>query len=240
MGCNDPQDPFRMKNKAIIYISGIDGCGKTTQATQLVDTMQTRGANVEYQWLRWEPSIVNALKALKKLMGKNTKSSSKAMESNEKAENKWHAFKQRLMRSNLFRKLWLKYASNDYFKAYNKASRYWNSDIIIMDRYIFDFLADQSINFNVSTDEMNSMFEKSKIARMHKPDINIIIDIPAETGFKRKMDGTSLSHLRQREAIYSSLRGENVFHVDGHLRVDEIQQCIQKLISEKVDIYNGE
>ena len=103
MGCNDPEYSFRMKNQIIIYISGIDGCGKTTQASQLVDKMKTGGINVEYQWLRWEPSIVNALKALKRLMGKNTKSSSKGIETNERADNKWHAFKQRLMRSRLFK-----------------------------------------------------------------------------------------------------------------------------------------
>ena len=107
-----------------------------------------------------------------------------------------------------------------------------------MDRYIFDFLADQSINFNVSTNKMDAMLDASKISNMHKPDLNIIIDITAETGFERKMDGTSLSHLRQRETIYSGFKGNNVYHVDGHLPIEARQKRIQKLVSEKVDI-NG-
>ncbi|MDH5570637.1 MAG: hypothetical protein OEY89_02665, partial [Gammaproteobacteria bacterium] len=164
----------------IIYISGIDGCGKTTQATQLVKQLSDKNVSVEYQWLRWEPSVVNALKLLKKLMGKNTKSSKKAVESNERAESKWDDLKQRLMKSTIFRKIWLRYAANDYFRSYNNAIKKWDSDVIIMDRYVFDFFVDQSINFDLTIDEMKNIFEKTKISKLHQPDFNIIIDIPAE------------------------------------------------------------
>jgi len=220
----------------IIYISGIDGCGKTTQATHLVNKLKENGISVEYQWLRWEPSIVNSLKVIKKLLGKNTKSSKKAVATNEKADSKWSSLKYRLMKSAAFRKLWLTYASNDYFKAYKKAIQNWNSDVVIMDRYIFDFLVDQSINFNIPVDKANTLFKKTKISKMHNPDFNIIIDITAETGFKRKMDGTSTLYLEQRAPIYSNFKNDNVLHIDGTKEITDIQEIIYNWINEQMEL----
>jgi len=223
-----------MKQKIIIYLSGIDGCGKTTQATNLVETLKSQGISAEYQWLRWEPSIVNTLKFIKKLLGKNARQSSKAAATNEKADSKWDDIKKRLMKSRIFRYFWLKYATNDYYRAYQKAIKQWQSDIIIMDRYIYDFTVDQSINFNLSIEEMNKVLSDSKVSRMHKPDHNIIINIPAEVGYKRKMDGTSVIYLQQREKLYNNMSGSNVLHIDGTTGIDDIQRAIYNWVIPRV------
>ena len=218
----------------IIYISGIDGCGKTTQAEHLVETLKQQGLSVEYQWLRWEPSIVNSLKLIKNLLGKNAKQTDKAAATNEKADSKWKNIKKQLMKSRIFSYIWLKYASMDYYRAYKKAVKYWNADIIIMDRYIFDFTVDQSINFKLDIDDMNFALAHSKISKMHKPDLNIIINIPAEVGYKRKMDGTSVSYLQEREKIYSSMQGENVLHLDGTTSIEDIQKAIYDWVTPRI------
>jgi thymidylate kinase len=223
-----------MNQSVIIYISGIDGCGKTTQASKLVDSLKKDGYSVDYQWLRWEPSIVNTLKFIKKLLGKNAKQSTKAAAINEKADNRWHNIKKKLMKSKIFRFLWLKYACNDYYRAYKKAIKNWNSEIIIMDRYIFDFIVDQAINFNLSAQEMQDNLDISRISRMHRPEHNIIIDIPAEVGYKRKMDGTSVSYLEQRESLYSSFSGKNVLHIDGTTNIEDIQAMIYNWVSPRL------
>lgn len=223
-----------MKQKTIIYLSGIDGCGKTTQAMKLVETLKNQGLSIEYQWLRWEPSIVNGLKLIKKLLGKNSRQSSKAAATNEKADSKWDNIKKSLMKSRLFRYFWLKYASNDYYRAYKKAIKNWQADIIIMDRYIFDFTVDQSINFNLNLDEMIKVFSNSKISIMHNPDFSIIINIPAEIGYKRKMDGTSISYLKQREKLYNAIQGDNVLHIDGTTSIEDIQTSIYNWINPRI------
>jgi len=225
-----------MKSQTIIYISGIDGCGKTTQASQLLEKLQQKGINAEYQWLRWEPSLVHVLKMLKKLLGKSEKLTNRSIKNNEKAEGKWHTLKQQLMKYKLPRHIWLTYASHDYYRAYKKASRNWNAEVIVMDRYIFDFVADQSINFNQTTEQMRQTLEQTIISRMQQPVFNIIIDISAETGFKRKMDGTSLMHLEQREGLYRELTGKNVMHVDGNTTISEIQNDIYDWVCTKTRI----
>jgi len=226
-----------MKKQIIVYISGIDGCGKTTQANHLLEKLQQNGINAEYQWLRWEPSLVNLLKVFKKLLGKNEKHSGESIKQNEKAEGNWHRLKQRLMRFSIVRYLWLKYASHDYFRAYKKASRTWNSEVIVMDRYIFDFVADQSINFNQTAEQMSHTLRQTKISHMQQPLFNIIIDISANTGFERKMDGTSLLHLEQREGIYKELTGDNVLHIDGNTTITEIQDKIYEWVCNKTRIF---
>jgi len=102
-----------MNKQMIIYISGIDGCGKTTQANHLLEKLQDKGIDVEYQWLRWEPSLVNVLKFLKRLLGKSEKLTNKSIKTNEKAESSWHCLKQKLMKFKFSRRLWLSYASYD-------------------------------------------------------------------------------------------------------------------------------
>ena len=218
----------------LIYISGIDGCGKTTQATHLVKQLQQQGLSVEYQWLRWEPSIVHILKIIKKLLGKNAKQSKQAAENNEKADSKWSNIKKQLLRSRLFRYVWLKYASMDYYHAYKKAIKRWDADIIIIDRYLFDFTVDQSINFKLDINDMDTTLTRSIIAKMHKPDHNIIINIPAEVGYKRKMDGTSVSYLQEREKLYSSMKGDNVLHINGTSSIEDIQKAIDEWVTPRI------
>ena len=215
----------------IIYISGIDGCGKTTQATHLVETLKKQGVSAEYQWLRWEPSIVNVLKFIKNLLGKNASQTDKAAATNERADSRWSDIKNKLMKSRIFRYLWLKYASIDYYRSYKKAVKYWKADVIVMDRYIFDFTVDQSINFKLNINEMNEVLSHSKVSKMHRPDQNIIINIPAEVGYKRKMDGTSISYLQEREKLYSDMHGDNVLHIDGTTSIEDIQRAIYNWVN---------
>ena len=221
----------------IIYISGIDGCGKTTQAKRLVEHLRTNGIDAEYQWLRWEPSVAKTLMALKKMFGKKRRAiTTRDIKSNEQADNRWHRFKQQLMKSGLFRHFWLYYASNDYYKTYMHAQEHWHSEVVIMDRYIFDFIVDQSINFGVSAGEMVAQFNKTKLSDMHHPDYNVIIDVPAETGFTRKMDGTSLPHLKQREHLYKHHTGDNILHIDGLKPILDIHEQIYGWVTKKMEI----
>ncbi|MDH5570501.1 MAG: hypothetical protein OEY89_01975, partial [Gammaproteobacteria bacterium] len=60
--------------------------------------------------------------------------------------------------------------------------------------------------------------------------------IPAETGFQRKMDGTSLTYLEQREYKYREMEGDNVLHLDGTREISEIQIEIQNWINDRAEL----
>lgn len=223
----------------IIYISGIDGCGKTTQATLLKDYLEKKGHSVEYQWLRWEPSIVPAIKKLKKLVSRNKPENQditgcdylKTAENSDHA--KWSKLKKRLFNSWLFRKLWMYYATRDYYKAYKHASTTWKSDYIIIDRYLIDFYIDQSINFGIDVADFVEKAQNTAISQMEPASLTVLIDIPAEVGHQRKLDGTSQAYLQERRNCYLVIPvNERILRTDGTKDINDIQQSIRSWVEE--------
>lgn len=224
----------------LIYISGIDGCGKTTQSRLLNDWLKANGHSAEYHWLRWEPSIIPILKKARKLLSGgrgNTGPGSGHTGSEDKDEAHWGGFKQRLMAFPLTRLIWLRYATSDYYRAYRSRSKEWDSDFIILDRYLYDFIVDQAVNLGSGARELDARLQKTHIANMRRPDYFIYIDIPAEVGYERKRDGTPLSYLKKRGHLYKELaNGETALCLDGTQSPDEIHVQIRTWISEKIGI----
>ena len=222
----------------VIYLSGIDGCGKTTQAEKLAARLNEAGFDSEYQWLRWEPSIVPLIKKVKRLLGRNSRSAtnSEQLKAGENADHaSWNKLKKRLLAMGPIRWLWLKYATHDYFGAYKRVSPSWKADYVIMDRYLFDFTIDQSINVNMPPEVLDQKLRSSAVGKMQRPDLSIIINLPAEIGYQRKMDGTPVEYLRQRETSYKVFAtGDNALQVDGTLAVDEINDIIYNWIVGKI------
>ena len=91
----------------IIYISGIDGCGKTTQARLLVDNLRNSGVDAEYIWLRWDPSFRKVFVFLKSLVGKNKRKDSISKNRKEQIQhNRWTILKKILLSNKIFRWIW--------------------------------------------------------------------------------------------------------------------------------------
>ena len=147
------------------------------------------------------------LRNARKFTGNKTIDHQVAVKSKASSENKahssWTVLKSRLMSNPMFRWVWMKYATGDYFSSYKKARARWHSDYIVMDRYIFDFAVDQSLNFGMAPADFIKKSLSTPLRNMQTPDYSIFINIPAEVGYKRKMDGTSLEYLREREALYN-------------------------------------
>lgn len=226
----------------IIYLSGIDGCGKTTQSEKLVAWLNSKGIGADYQWLRWEPSIVPVLKKIRavispsKSINKDLTTSTTRQQENT-GHSKWKQLKKHMLRSTLFRKLWLWYASHDYYRAYKRARPSWKKDVVVLDRYIYDFIIDQSLNFDMSAQEFTRIVDSTILKHMDQPDISIVIDIPAEVGYRRKQDGTPLEYLRDRESRYKELpSSDSIVHIDGTLPPDDIHARITDLIRERAKL----
>lgn len=222
----------------IIYISGIDGCGKTTQAQRLAARLNDAGKIAEYQWLRWEPSILPLIRKIRGgLSGKKASGSPAAghrVADENSAHSNWKSLKRRLLSSKLFQKLWLFYATRDYYNAYRKARSTWKSDYIILDRYLFDFIVDQALNLGRDAGIFQQEIENTVLRHAQKPDITVIIDIPAELGYMRKRDGTALEYLKERETIYKNFgAAHNVLHVDGTQTPEAIHEIIYTWLEKR-------
>lgn len=227
----------------VIYISGIDGCGKTTQSRLLVEWLQNKGYSAEYQWLRWEPSIRSALHRLRQLAGRSQKAagSTSSNAPQQETENidhaRWTELKRALLSSTAIRQIWLSYATRDYYRSYRRACRNWDSDYVVLDRYLVDFVVDQSLNLSMDPGAFLAKTDDTILARMAKPEYSIFIDIPAEVGYARKLDGTPLEYLRDREKLYGDMPERNqVLHVNGEQPPRDIHEQITSWIEQKIGI----
>lgn len=214
-----------------VYISGIDGCGKTTQAKQLVEALSEAGVDSEYAWLRWEPSLRVITKAIKSLrQGKSPDSGEVRQQKEDRAENEWVSFKKKLLKNIFFRMAWMSYASLDYYLGYLIGMRKVKSRVVVLDRYVYDFMIDQSVNLRKPPEECFSIANNFFIRKFRFPDLNIIIDLPPEEGYSRKMDGTSSGHLETRSHFYRALEDEKTIHLDGMMSIETLAATIKDLV----------
>lgn len=223
-----------------IYVSGIDGCGKTTQAQLLVKRLNECGRSAEYCWLRWEPTLP-IIRVARRFLNRNRHVVAKTSESQAGTENlqhaRWRRMKRRLLSFSLFRQLWLAHATRDYGMAYRKASAAWKSEFVVLDRYVFDFIVDQALNLDVSPARFSAALPDWFRTQVPMSHIAVIIDIPAEVGYARKRDGTSLAYLNERERLYAEFSAAGqVLHVDGTRPQEAIHQDIFTWIDRQYGI----
>ncbi|MFK5891975.1 MAG: hypothetical protein QM504_02000 [Pseudomonadota bacterium] len=232
----------------VIYISGIDGCGKTTQAKLLNEFLINENYDSQYQWLRWSPSIIRIISTAKSLLSfaisdktknKKTKTVTHSDETLKQSENlhfsKWTLLKKKLFSMRLFSFLWDSYSLRDYYRSYQQSSNNWTSEIIILDRYLMDFFVDQSINYNESVNNYKSRLNENILNRFKKPDLFFLIDISPETGWERKRDGTSMKHLNILANVYNEIKTEDgIFTIQGQQSKEAIHEEIKRIVVKEL------
>lgn len=221
----------------IVYISGIDGCGKTTQAKLLVEELQKQGLDVDYMWFRWEPSfrkIINAFRTAKTKHAVATKTDIVEAENAEQGD--WLKFKRNILSNSVVRRLWLLYACFDYFTAYRRGFRKITLDVIVIDRYVDDFIIDQAINLKIPPEQSYLIKENFFMKKFHFPDFNIIIDLPAMKGYTRKSDGTPLSYLETREKYYQTMTGSKTIHLNGLESINDLSDKIRIWVFSQLEV----
>lgn len=184
----------------ILYFTGIDGAGKTTVINKLKETC-LKDRNVEVVWGRYTPRLVRFITSIVKR--KKISSSMNYNGMSEKDYSSWKQFKKTKLKSNIIKKSVFAFQVFDYMfqvrKIENKIKK--NKDVLIIDRYILDFLVDQSINYGNITDWFLS---KYLLKKLNKIKSIFFIDIPIEIAFKRKKDIPSLEYLDDRKKVYLS------------------------------------
>jgi len=194
----------KLKKGILIVFEGIDGCGKTTQAKLLFEKLKSLDFDTI---LLKEPSSSKWGKEIKKLsLFENSITPEKEL------------------------KLFIKDREENTNK--NVKPSLQEKKIVILDRYYFSTIAYQGAK-GIDIDLIKKLNKNIAI----EPDIVFILDVEPNIGLERIENRKKKEKLFEREnylnrvrEIYNSLKGKNIFKIDGSKKIDEIRKEIEKIV----------
>jgi thymidylate kinase len=211
-----------------IYITGIDGAGKTT----IIEKLKTElffNEEVEVIWARYKPKLLRYVVAPFKKS--KTKGSTNFNDMNDVQYSNWSAFKKKITRNKslssvIFTIQYIEYSItvNNVLSKIKKG----NSNTIV-DRFILDFLVDQSVNHKLS---MDNWIVKRLLSKLRLFDYIVFVDVDEHIAFERKDDIPSKEYLSVRRTFYKAFVKEldNAFVVSNNNNLSDAIESILKKI----------
>ncbi len=204
---------------SLIHFCGLDGSGKTTQATKLIDFLKQKNIDAEYIWLRSTSKLTLPVSLLFRIL-RISKSVTTPSGKKRGVTNLHH--------HKLLQKLWKKILLLDLkFVSWYKISRSLkNGKIIVLDRYIIDMLIDLVIDTGDESviDELGPKFLKflpsdSKI---------LFLDINPQISLDRNQEEDH-EILKFRRKLYIKISKLcDMIVIDSSKSIDEIHNEILK------------
>jgi len=117
-------------------------------------------------------------------------------------------------------------------RKYNKTIKNHKDKLVIVDRYLLDFIVDQSVNYGSIE---NNFITKYLLRRLERFDIIFFIDTPEEIAFSRKNDIPSIDYLRERRNYYKQYiaKLKNAHVIDNSNEISEAMNEITSIIVSK-------
>jgi thymidylate kinase len=206
-------------NMKIIYITGIDGSGKTTLAKNLEASLQNTERKARYFYARHFPILMLPLKFLARatfLHGTSQFGNYKVYIEKKKSQARKHRW---LARFYAF--IWfVDYFLLTYIRLF---PHFVTRRSLILDRYFFDTV----INMCIMLDLPESKFLRlvNIFAKLFpSPEFVFYLDLPATVAFQRKDDIQSLQYLEERQECYRVLvRVQRWITIDATRTVDQVK-----------------
>jgi thymidylate kinase len=184
----------------ILYLTGIDGSGKTSLADTLEEHFNARHITALRIWARYSPKLAKGIVNIYKKHKLQSTGNYNTISPEEYTE--WQKQKKSLSRIKLFRMAALLLFFIDYYiqiLPVLKKIRKQHEKTIIVDRFVIDFLVDQTVNFGDLSD--NYIYRKL-LRECDVFDAVFFIAVDPETALKRKSDIPGLDYLTERDNVY--------------------------------------
>jgi len=187
----------------LVTFSGVDGCGKTTQARALQSAFETCHLRADYVWnrggsARW----VGLLSQWSKRLSPRISNETQTMAANERTIVR----RMQQFRSPWTRCGWSWLTTTELLLQYT-----WRvtvplllGHVVICDRYIYDALGDWSVYFDEAAVEKR-MAARVLCALTRRPRMAYWLDVPAEVAQSRSSDGLPAHFLTAQSVAYARL-----------------------------------
>jgi len=188
--------------RMLVTFSGVDGCGKTTQAKALRSAFAVCHLRAQYVWNRGGSS---RLISLFSRCGRDVASYVSTTLPTQSMEAKVQIRRQR------FRSAWMRWGWS-WLTTVDLLFRYVGQvtlplllgRVVICDRYVYDTLADWAAYFDETTIERRSA-AKILCKLSPRPDMSYWLDVPPEIAQSRSADGLPKDFLVAQSAAYQRL-----------------------------------
>jgi|ERR1700735_180471 len=222
--------------RELIALCGIDGTGKSTQASLLQERLRASGRSTEVLWCRWDPLLARpAVRLLDRLSGRERGEAS-VSGANDRIDDNRRALKRRLLSSPLVRRLWTGLMVLDYgLQVAPKVIRARRrSEVVIVDRYRHDVLIDLSAG--------GELKPTPRVLRwlLPDPDLIVVLDVDERVAFARKPDSPDLTYLEQRRRLYGQLaQGSTAILIDASDPTDVVSDSVFGAIVNNSNLHGG-
>jgi len=212
----------------LLTFSGLDGAGKTTQISSLVEYLCTRGLAVRQLTMYDDVSVA---RRVRQFIGRHKSPKTAAsparsrVESTQESQSQMMEFRYDKNRDDFFTVLLRQFVYlidlGSFLQVRRRVSD-GSDNFIIMDRYFYDSLA------NLLTASSTSRHYIRMFLRIApQPDLPILLDIDPQVAFNRKRE-YPLEYLERRRWAYRSIFSwvSNPLVVDGGQSPDQVGELL--------------
>lgn len=205
-----------MTRPPLICLTGIDGCGKSTQATMLVERLRETGLDVEKVWTGGRPYIsrlpVRLVKRRQRAPiqlpdGRYRPRSADATDTAEEFDAYLDRTNAMFDRWWILRRGWtdvslLEHAIEADVMVLPHLLR---GKTVVCDRYLFKSIVNLAVLFDLPLTGLKGLLRHPALRLVPQPTLYFLLDIPAEVGYQRKHDVPGLRYLQRRVPYYRAL-----------------------------------
>ena len=209
---------------------GTDGAGKSSILNEIDKRLRNEDHHTLKIWARYSPGFIKIFVNI--FRKRSVPGSTNYNDISEQDYSAWQSGKRKITRNRIVRKILLNVFFLDYYsqivRVIKKIEK--NRDkIILIDRFVIDFLADQTVNFG---DISDTRIYRKLIKICNRLDAVFLISVAPETALARKNDIPGQKYLTERDIIYKKIfRNLKNGHIidnngDPEIAVNEILNII--------------
>lgn len=221
----------------LICFTGIDGSGKTLQARRLVARLNETGHPARYAWAGGRAYLTRPLiwaaKRVLKAPAPRPAGGGGAGGGGAAAYRSYLGATRRLLGRGWLRAAWrhvslIEHAAEILAVTLPHLRR---GRIVVCDRYIYDSLIGIAVLAGAPPEDMPRAMRLPPLYRLPRPDIWLLIDLPAPVAFARRGDVVDLEFLERRAPLYRAAAAALGAHVvDGAQPPDAVAAEVWRLV----------